>query len=1190
MNNFKLISISLILFIISIGAVSATDVNQTVPDRATDDVVISDDSSSLSFDDLNKTISKAKSNEKIELKNNYTYQTGNTNVTKIVNIGNLTIDGKNNIIDGNNLARAFEISNSTVTLQNLIFQNCFTPVKIIDGSAVNTINVTFKNCSAAGKYGGAVYADGSDYTSTNDRFIDDYAESYGASIYATSGLSCIVTNATFSSQRHLNWGLVAVFQNLFGGTITNSTFENTKSKYSTAIYSDCVLIVNNSKFHNLSADLTGGAIASKGSGSTRLQLDNCEFINITSQNNGGAIFADIASYSNPIREYKGRVIITNTNFINCSSEFGGALLQLGGQLIINNTTFTNNSADMLGGAIYTSYTNATINNTFFINNKVNGTHGGAIYFDMGNLVVDHSKFSNNQAGNGGAITAYDSSYKISNSEFENKTADKIYTFFDKSNSAITDCGEVNATLNDTTVTLEVNEYGAPIIINRREIDGNASDSQFDLRKLGLVTDVRNQGSMNACWAFGIAGAFESAFLIATNQTIDVSENNIQNLGLRYSIYGDTALTELGRFYTGLNYFLSWFGALNEEDDVYDELGKISPLMFVDNAYHIVDVILVEKNEKSLKEALTKYGALDLAVLGASMNSKYYNSTYHSFYCNDGEEAPNHFVTLVGWDDNFDKNKFTIPAPGNGAWICKNSWGTDWGEDGYFYVSYYDLPISVKNLKAIGFVIENTENYDKLYQNAYQGPIVYTYEYDDYVVDFTSQNDDIIAGVGTYFENTNTPYTISIYIGDTLVYTQNGKSRFAGFETIKLNQYIAVQPGCNFSVRIKSASVPLIYSNTVRSHLPSNSYMFVKNHKEKFDEFIIPVKVYAFTNNLTTQNIVSYYNIHNTTLFNISGPENAEVLISFNGKNQTVKLENGTYTLDLGFLSVGVYNVNIYYNNRSFTNYVIIESTIDTHDVTEITVAYKASASLAIRFYDTNGNPLKNTIVSIKYAGKEINAKTDDNGNYILAINSQSKGVYYIDIVNPVNKESLRVTINVVSRFSGNSNVNMYYYDGSIYKVRVKDDRGNYVSAGQSVTFKIGKKSYVVKTDKNGWAKLKIPSSVKPGKYTIKATYKGDAVSNKLTVKQTLSAKMVKVKKTAKKLVLKATLKKGKKPIKGKYIKFKFKSKTYKVKTNSKGIAQKKLNKKVIKKLKKGKTYAVKVTYLKNTIKTYVKVR
>ena len=72
--------------------------------------------------------------------------------------------------------------------------------------------------------------------------------------------------------------------------------------------------------------------------------------------------------------------------------------------------------------------------------------------------------------------------------------------------------------------------------------------------------------------------------------------------------------------------------------------------------------------------------------------------------------------------------------------------------------------------------------------------------------------------------------------------------------------------------------------------------------------------------------------------------------------------------------------------------------------------------------------------------------------------------------------------------------------------------------------------------------------------------------------------------------MKATLKNGKKAVKKQKITFKFKGKKYTAKTNKKGVAKVTIKKKVIKKLKAGKKYAVKVTYLKNTVKGKVKVK
>ena len=147
-----------------------------------------------------------------------------------------------------------------------------------------------------------------------------------------------------------------------------------------------------------------------------------------------------------------------------------------------------------------------------------------------------------------------------------------------------------------------------------------------------------------------------------------------------------------------------------------------------------------------------------------------------------------------------------------------------------------------------------------------------------------------------------------------------------------------------------------------------------------------------------------------------------------------------------------------------------------------------------------------------------------------------------------------------------------------------------LAKGVIVSFKVGKTTYKVKTDKNGVAKLKL-SKFTPKTYKIVISYKGAKVSKKLTVKHILKLKKVKVRKYARKLVLKASLDKvDGKYLKGKVIKFKFKGKTYKAKTNSKGIAKVTIKRKVLKKLKIGKKITYRASYLKDTSKRTVKVK
>ena len=1169
------------------GVACAEDANQTVSDILelddTPDVI--SDTPELSYDDLSKKINE--SSDSITLESDYKYR--DTDSVKKIEFTNrvLTIDGNNHAIDADGKATIFKVHGGSITLKNLVFKNTHDTAIQLQNCILYTFNVTFINDTSLDN-GGAVYASKSTYYSTNDKFTDNSAKYMGSALFALSS-RVNINNATFTNKNPIRWSLIYGSDSIIN--VSDTTFANTTSIYATAIYNLGITQITRSKFINLRANATGGAIAVKGDeekGFAQLLITDCEFTNITAGRNGGAIFADIAADSDTRGE--GIVVITNTSFNKNTAEFGSAILQLGGTLGLINSTFTDNTASENGGAVYTSRTNVIINNGTFTNNRAQETNGcgGALYLDRAEAVIANSTFTNNSAGKGEAIYSYEMMYKINSVTFKNNT---LYTRFDDEGSVITNCGEYTGKINDTNITYVIRYSGDQIILNPQNITGSAKDSYFNLNDLGLVTRVKNQGSMGSCWAFGAAGAFESSYLIATGIELDISENNIKNLCLPYSEYGQTSTTEAGNMITTAAYFVSWLGAINTTDDIYDELGKVSGLQYGPDAVRTVNAVFINiKDKNAIKEYLTTHGAMNMFLYGADSRDPSYSQIYKSVYNN--KYGGNHYVTLVGWNDSFSKNHFSTPAPGNGAWICKNSWGSEWGDGGYFYVSYYDKSLFTD---AVGFTFDNVEHYEKLYQNGIIGMHEFDDDYDTYGQIYTSEDGDIIAAAGTYFETAGSPYTISVYVDGRMVYSQSGKSSHAGYETVKLNRYIAVDANTKFEIRIKSASVPIVKNSRSITQKDVN---YVISEGKKIDlgsrNYYAPIKAYTYHNSEITKNVVNYYDNATETIFTVYNIfEGDTIQASFNNKNYTIQLNNHTGSISLGILPTGEYLVTLTYNNMTLSTPVLIKTTIFSDDQKYMALAYNAGGSFAVQFLDSNGKPLANTKVSAKFDNQELSgAITNEEG--ILSINihpTNPIGKHYIDYVNPKNGETLRVTINIVSRFSGNANVNMYYYDGHTYKVRVKGNDGKFVEEDQIVTIKIGKHTFKVKTDEDGYAILKIPSKITPGKYTISTTYKGQTVKNKLTVKQVLkTTKTVKVKKSAKKLVLKATLKKGKTALKGKVIKFKVKGKTYKAKTNKKGIAKVTIKKSVIKKLKAGKKYTIKVSYLSDVVKATLKVR
>lgn len=106
--------------------------------------------------------------------------------------------------------------------------------------------------------------------------------------------------------------------------------------------------------------------------------------------------------------------------------------------------------------------------------------------------------------------------------------------------------------------------------------------------------------------------------------------------------------------------MSWLGAFIQGADTYDELGKLSPVIKTQNDIHVQDLMFIPNNEipngTQLKWAILKYGSIDVTYNGQSTYddvTPYYRPDTHSQYVNV-TIPPNHAVSVVGWDDNYQR--------------------------------------------------------------------------------------------------------------------------------------------------------------------------------------------------------------------------------------------------------------------------------------------------------------------------------------------------------------------------------------------------------------------------------------------------------------------------------------------------------------------------------------------------------
>ena len=336
-------------------------------------------------------------------------------------------------------------------------------------------------------------------------------------------------------------------------------------------------------------------------------------------------------------------------------------------------------------------------------------------------------------------------------------------------------------------------------------------SRYDLRDYNRVTPVRDQLGWGTCWAHAALASLEST--LTPNETWDFSEKNLVNMD-GFDLDEDDG----GTILMATAYLAKWGGPVAESDDPYPDWWRSGWWFGNSNEdlpeqKHIQDVLWLSQRSSptdndDIKWALSNYGGI-YTVFYYDNFENYYDPINHCYYNPSGLNIKSgHAVTMVGWDDDYSRYRFIETPPGDGAFIVKNSWGSWWGENGYFYVSYYDANFGkYRNALVLG---ESKHNYVNIYQ--YDPLGLCKWDSQNWFANvFSAESDETLKAVSFYSYLPNTSYELYIYTEPQngplnysgYTYTQKETIVIPGYRTIKLDSPVFLKENTRFSVIVKS---------------------------------------------------------------------------------------------------------------------------------------------------------------------------------------------------------------------------------------------------------------------------------------------------------------------------------------------------------------------------------------------------
>lgn len=368
------------------------------------------------------------------------------------------------------------------------------------------------------------------------------------------------------------------------------------------------------------------------------------------------------------------------------------------------------------------------------------------------------------------------------------------------------------------------QAGAPQTANH---GAQSLPAQFDLRTTGKVDRVYDQGSSGICWSIAANSAAAGSI---KNQVPQLALSSPHTAWFCYNGHEENEFApNTSAYLSGGNdgravaTMAAWKGPVNADKAplVARNLAPLSENMRFMADYHLQDAYYMPNGvyfdifqNAEVATDITKRILMDVGPVSLNYYSHGTN-TYNpeTFACYNGTaRRSDHAVLIVGWDDHFSKTNF---VQGNqpthdGAWLVRNSWGTNWGDDGYFWISYEDKSLVSGN----AYLLESADNYTKNYQYDTNGWSfsINTNRHNQNIATaaniFTASSNEQLEAVSFYTTDANTEYDISIYTGVTpgapesstcALKSQHGREPYAGYHTIELEEPVKLKEGEHFSI-------------------------------------------------------------------------------------------------------------------------------------------------------------------------------------------------------------------------------------------------------------------------------------------------------------------------------------------------------------------------------------------------------